>query len=102
MKIYQTPALIKLIFPGVIWDLKGNGQSIYLTFDDGPIPGASEYILDLLDEYDAKATFFCVGENVVKNPKLFIPKSVPLKAILSKFPKTCEKVKKNSLTQITS
>lgn len=46
-------------------------QSIYLTFDDGPIPGLTEWILDVLKKYQVKATFFCVGENIVKNPHIF-------------------------------
>lgn len=44
---------------------------LYLTFDDGPIPDVTDEILDILDEYNAKATFFCVGENVKKNPQVF-------------------------------
>ena len=46
-------------------------KKIWLTFDDGPIPGVTPWVLDVLDEYDAKATFFCVGENVVKHEKIF-------------------------------
>lgn len=47
------------------------GKNIYLTFDDGPVPEVTPEVLDLLDEYDAKATFFCVGENVEKHPEVF-------------------------------
>lgn len=44
---------------------------IYLTFDDGPIPEITEFVLDQLNIYNAKATFFCIGVNVVKNPEIF-------------------------------
>jgi peptidoglycan/xylan/chitin deacetylase (PgdA/CDA1 family) len=46
-------------------------KKIYLTFDDGPIPGLTEYVLDQLQSYDAKATFFCVGDNIRKYPQIF-------------------------------
>jgi len=51
--------------------IQGEGKTIYLTFDDGPVPEVTPYVLALLEEYDAKATFFCVGDNVNKHPKLF-------------------------------
>lgn len=53
-----------------IWRIPSHDRVLYLTFDDGPTKRCAE-ILDLLDAYDAKATFFCVGENVKKNPELF-------------------------------
>jgi len=46
-------------------------KKVYLTFDDGPIPEITPFILDILKKYQAKATFFCVGENIKKNPHLF-------------------------------
>ncbi len=46
-------------------------RSVYLTFDDGPIPEATPFILETLQHYDVKATFFCVGDNVRKYPQLF-------------------------------
>lgn len=48
-----------------------NEKAVYLTFDDGPIPGLTEWVLDLLGEYHVKATFFCVGDNIRKNPHVF-------------------------------
>jgi peptidoglycan/xylan/chitin deacetylase (PgdA/CDA1 family) len=54
-----------------LWRMRTDEKKIWLTFDDGPIPGVTPGVLDVLDEYDAKATFFCVGENVVKHEKIF-------------------------------
>ena len=51
--------------------MPSSGKRIYLTFDDGPIPGLTEWIADYLDKYSIKATFFCVGDNVVKNPAMY-------------------------------
>lgn len=56
---------------GLVWKIPTNEKEIYLTFDDGPTPGVTDWVLDLLDQYNAKATFFCVGTNIVKYPELF-------------------------------
>ena len=53
-----------------MWNIPAKEKTIYLTFDDGPIPHLTEYVLGQLDEYDAKATFFCVGDNIKKHPKI--------------------------------
>lgn len=68
---YKMPFLIRKIMPGFVWDMPANEKAVYLTFDDGPIPGLTEYVLEMLDLYKARATFFCVGENVRKHPDLF-------------------------------
>ena len=57
--------------PGIIWRKSSAKKTIYLTFDDGPIPGITPWVLDTLDNYGIKATFFCVGENVERYPDLF-------------------------------
>lgn len=68
----KTPEFVKLIFPELIWDYRKNDEKrIYLTFDDGPNPGTTPWILDTLKYYNAKATFFCVGANVEKNEELY-------------------------------
>jgi len=63
------------IFPELIWRLKGqqreDDDSVYLTFDDGPTPGVTTWVLDQLRQYDAKGTFFCLGKNVEKYPDLY-------------------------------
>jgi peptidoglycan/xylan/chitin deacetylase (PgdA/CDA1 family) len=55
----------------LIWQVKTEEKIVFLTFDDGPITGLTDEILGILDRYDAKATFFCVGENVKRNPEIF-------------------------------
>lgn len=65
------PRLIQNLFPKYNWKVNTMDKVLYLTFDDGPIPDVTDEILDILDEYNAKATFFCVGENVKKNPQVF-------------------------------
>lgn len=68
----QTPWFFKRLFPEVIWALPPKpGKCLYLSFDDGPIPEITPWVLEQLKNYDAKATFFCVGANVKKNPAIY-------------------------------
>jgi peptidoglycan-N-acetylglucosamine deacetylase len=67
----KTPAWVKKIFPNLIWDIPTKEKILYLTFDDGPHPEATVFVLDELMKYNAKATFFCVGENVQKYPEVY-------------------------------
>lgn len=61
-----------MLFPGGRWCIPAlDGKSLYLTFDDGPIPKVTPWVLDTLDDYGVKATFFCVGDNVRKYPEIF-------------------------------
>lgn len=60
-----------MIFPETVWRIHHKPHTVYLTFDDGPIPEVTPWVLDTLDHYDIKATFFCVGENVKRSPLLF-------------------------------
>ncbi|MDR1380430.1 MAG: polysaccharide deacetylase family protein [Tannerella sp.] len=74
MLIEQPPRIYRWFFPGAFWRIppaKGQKKCIYLTFDDGPIPEMTPWILDTLDRYGVKATFFCVGENVSRSPDLY-------------------------------
>jgi peptidoglycan/xylan/chitin deacetylase (PgdA/CDA1 family) len=73
MKYYwiKTNALIKKIFPRYTWDIPNTENKIYLSFDDGPIPEITEWVLEELKKYNAKATFFCIGDNIEKHPELF-------------------------------
>ena len=66
-----TPKFAKSLFPDLVWDLPSKEKVIYLTFDDGPTPIITDWTLDVLKQYSAKATFFCIGKNVVDNPKIF-------------------------------
>ena len=67
----KIPQFIKRIFPNYVWDFSSKGKTIYLTFDDGPTPEITEWPLDMLKQYNAKATFFCIGNNVAKHPEIF-------------------------------
>lgn len=71
MFIEQPPWFYRVLFPGTEWRIQGKEKSIYLTFDDGPIPGITPWVLDVLDKYNVKATFFCVGDNVRKYPEVY-------------------------------
>ncbi|MDR1645916.1 MAG: polysaccharide deacetylase family protein [Tannerellaceae bacterium] len=72
MLIEQPPLLYRALFPGAIWRIPADdAQCVYLTFDDGPIPRITPWVLDTLDRYGVKATFFCVGDNVRKHPDIY-------------------------------
>ncbi|WP_317129904.1 polysaccharide deacetylase family protein [Psychroflexus aestuariivivens] len=64
-------AFLKRIFPKRIWRIETDAPNLYLTFDDGPIPEITPWVLDLLKKHNAKATFFCIGENIQSYPELF-------------------------------
>lgn len=69
MFIHQIPSFIPALFPRFTWS-KAADRQIYLTFDDGPTPEITDFVLECLSEYEAKATFFCIGKNVVENPSI--------------------------------
>jgi peptidoglycan-N-acetylglucosamine deacetylase len=73
MKFYwiKTNFLIKKIFSNFIWSIPNSEQKIYLTFDDGPTPEVTEWVLEELEKFQANATFFCIGENILKHPEIF-------------------------------
>ncbi|HOY12083.1 MAG TPA: polysaccharide deacetylase family protein [Saprospiraceae bacterium] len=71
MYFVKTPALFKWFYKQIVWDIPSDEKVIYLTFDDGPIPDITQWVLEILKEYNAEATFFCVGENVKKYPEIF-------------------------------
>ena len=71
MFIEQPPLFYRILFPECVWRLHRKRKCVYLTFDDGPIPEVTPWVLDTLDQYGVKATFFCVGDNVRRNPELF-------------------------------
>ncbi len=72
MLIERPPLLYRLLFPEALWRVKFKKRKVvFLTFDDGPIPEVTPWVLDLLDQYGIKATFFLVGDNVRRNPELF-------------------------------
>ena len=73
MKAYwvKTNWIIKKLFSNYIWEIPNNEKKIYLTFDDGPTPEITSWVLDQLAQYNAKATFFCIGKNIINHPEIF-------------------------------
>lgn len=67
-KIISTAG--KVIFPSLLWNFNTKEKTIYLTFDDGPVPKVTPWVLEKLRDYNAKATFFCIGDNIEKNPSI--------------------------------
>jgi peptidoglycan/xylan/chitin deacetylase (PgdA/CDA1 family) len=70
MKLFKTPRFFRWIFPNKTWGFSRLENAVYLTFDDGPDPQITPWILDLLKEKNILATFFCVGANAEKHPEL--------------------------------
>jgi len=72
--LHKSNFLFRTVYPNFLWrlsDEQTHEPTIYLTFDDGPIPGVTEFVLDQLDQYEAQATFFCIGDNVSKHRDMF-------------------------------
>ena len=70
--IIEQPSLwLRWIYPDALWRMNKHERAVYLTFDDGPIPEVTPRVLDILDHYQVKATFFMVGDNVRKHPDIF-------------------------------
>ncbi len=69
---HKTPYLFKFLWPQLLWRVPDVEKTLFLTFDDGPIPELTDWVLETLAEFNVKATFFCVGANVKKNPQVFL------------------------------
>jgi peptidoglycan-N-acetylglucosamine deacetylase len=69
--LVKTPKLLQWLFPRRVWAFSRKEPNVYLTFDDGPIPEVTPWVLDQLKTHNAKATFFCIGDNVQKHPEIF-------------------------------
>ena len=67
----KTPKWIRKLFTGSVWEMPPAKNAIYLTFDDGPHPQITHFVLDELQKYNAKATFFCIGKNVMEHQVVF-------------------------------
>ncbi|RBL93035.1 polysaccharide deacetylase family protein [Chitinophaga flava] len=67
----KTPGILKALYKSCIWDLSPANNTVYLTFDDGPHPEATPFILEQLKKYNAQGTFFCIGKNVVEHPDIY-------------------------------
>lgn len=71
MLIEQPPKIFRMLYPDAMWRIPQKNKTVYLTFDDGPIPDITPWVTDLLEHYGVKATFFLVGDNVRKHPQEF-------------------------------
>jgi peptidoglycan/xylan/chitin deacetylase (PgdA/CDA1 family) len=69
--IFRAPFFLRWIYPELTWRMDTDAKEIYLTFDDGPVPGPTEFVLKELERFSAQATFFCIGDNVRKHPAVF-------------------------------
>lgn len=69
--ITTTPKLLRKLYKNRLWEMPQGHNQLYLTFDDGPHPVITPWVLDLLASYNAKATFFCIGANVKRHPELY-------------------------------
>ena len=67
----KTPGFVKTLFPNFVWNIDTDKKELYLTFDDGPTPEITEWVLQSLKRYNAKATFFCIGTNINNHPEIF-------------------------------
>jgi len=67
----KTPWIVKQLYPKLLWNKPRSGNRIFVTFDDGPIPIVTPFVLNILKKHNAKATFFCIGDNVNKHPDIF-------------------------------
>ena len=67
----KISSIIKTLFFNQVWTIPNNEKKIYLSFDDGPIPEVTPWVLNVLKQYNVKATFFCIGDNVRKYPEVF-------------------------------
>lgn len=65
------PGILTALFPRLTWHIPADTGELYLTFDDGPVAGVTPWVLDVLQTYNAKATFFCLGKNVRENPAIY-------------------------------
>ena len=68
---FRNPFFLPWLYPGLTWRMPSEEKALYLTFDDGPVHGPTEFVLDQLARVSAKATFFCIGDNVRKHPDVF-------------------------------
>ncbi len=68
---HRTPSILPLLYPRLLWRMPADKKELYLTFDDGPIPGPTEFVLEQLNTNKIKGTFFCIGDNIRKHPSVF-------------------------------
>lgn len=69
--IHRTPSILPFLYPNLLWRMPSDKKELYLTFDDGPVLGITEFILEELEKRKVKASFFCIGDNIGKYPEVF-------------------------------
>jgi len=69
--VYTYGWIFRFLFPKILWKVKTTQKEIYLTFDDGPTPTVTNFVLEELNKWNAQATFFCVGHNIEKHPDIY-------------------------------
>lgn len=70
MILFNTPSWIQFIFPSILWRVDTDKKEVFLTFDDGPTPEVTQWIMELLKKFDAKASFFCLGKSIKEYPEI--------------------------------
>ena len=70
--LFRSPFFLPWVYPTLLWRVDTKAKELFLTFDDGPVAGPTEFVLDTLGKYNIKATFFCIGENIEKHPDIFL------------------------------
>ncbi len=68
---FKSPRVLSRLFPDILWKYKSGPKKLYLSFDDGPTPEVTAWVLDLLAQYQCKATFFCIGRKVSLHPQIY-------------------------------
>ncbi|MET4139173.1 polysaccharide deacetylase family protein [Pedobacter sp. UYP1] len=71
MYLVKSPLLLKWYYPSLVWNKSRSDKVVYLTFDDGPIPVVTDFVLNTLKSFNCKATFFCIGDNINKHAQIF-------------------------------
>lgn len=68
--IHRTPFILPFLYPSLVWRIPSGKKELYLTFDDGPTSGTTEFVLEVLRKYAIRASFFCLGAKVIKHPEI--------------------------------
>ena len=68
---HRTPSILRWLYPSIVWRMSGDEKDLYLTFDDGPVTGPTEFVLDQARRASIPVTFFCIGDNIRKHPQIF-------------------------------
>lgn len=69
--VHRTPFFLPWLYPTLTWRIPDATKQLFITFDDGPVPGPTEFVIDTLAAADVRATFFCIGDNVDKHPSVY-------------------------------